>query len=191
MQSPALKYARVNSGINFQPDAYTVLWFPGQDDPQSATIRDRSGSGNNGTITGATWTRNGNGIWYLDFDGADDIVNIPDATSIQNVFDGGGSTVAWIYPESDGEGNLARILPANGGEAPPKFKPNELYTIPKDDQWFRLDDSTGKETIYLLASPKAIEDIDRRIEELKKSGVGKIAKMFPGAAVKLFTFKHK
>jgi len=49
-----------------------VLWLPGQDDPQSSTIRDRSGNGNDGTITGATWTRQSKGLWALYFDGTDD-----------------------------------------------------------------------------------------------------------------------
>ncbi len=51
----------------FTPGSDCVLWMPGQDDPQSATIRDRSGSRNNGTITGATWSRLGSGLWTLDF----------------------------------------------------------------------------------------------------------------------------
>ena len=99
---------------------------------------------------------------------------------------------AYLYLFSrDTQGNLARIFPAHGGEAPPKFKPNELYIIPKDEQWFRLDDNIGRETVYLIASPKAIEDIDRRTEELKKSGMDKIIDVFPSAMVKSFTFKHE
>ena len=52
-----------------------VLWLPGQDDPQSATIRDRSGYGNDGAITGATWAQTGQGLWLLDCDGTDDYVD--------------------------------------------------------------------------------------------------------------------
>lgn len=73
LKSPLL--ARANSGLAFRPDANTVLWLPGQDDAYSSTIRDRSGFGNNGTITGATWARTDKGLWYLDFDGSDDLVN--------------------------------------------------------------------------------------------------------------------
>ncbi len=40
--------------IKYQPDASTIVWLPGQDDAYSSTIRDRSGKGNNGTISGAT-----------------------------------------------------------------------------------------------------------------------------------------
>jgi len=48
-----------------------VLWLPGQDDQQSAIIRDRSGFGNHGTITGATWVRLPSGLWVMNFDGND------------------------------------------------------------------------------------------------------------------------
>ncbi len=66
--------ARANSGITFRPDANTKLWLPGQDDAFSSTIRDRSGNGNNGAITGPSWERNDQGLWYLDFVTDDKIV---------------------------------------------------------------------------------------------------------------------
>jgi len=67
----------------YQPTAGDgcVLWLPGQDDPQSATIRDRSGKLNNGTIAGATWVRNSKGLQYLSFDG-DDYVNCGTSSTI-------------------------------------------------------------------------------------------------------------
>ena len=59
-----------------------VLWLPGQDGPQSATIRDRSGYNNHGTITGAVWARLPSGLWYLDFDGINDGVTCGDSDSL-------------------------------------------------------------------------------------------------------------
>lgn len=67
------RWVRANNGIGFRPDANTVLWLPGQDDPQSSTIRDRSGNGNDGTITGATWATIGTGLVTLNFDGDDKV----------------------------------------------------------------------------------------------------------------------
>ncbi|KKM88887.1 hypothetical protein LCGC14_1254160 [marine sediment metagenome] len=78
MRNRALEhtYARANWGLKFRPDANTVLWLPGQDDNYSSTIRDRSGQGNDGTITGATWAQTGQGLWYLKFtEDAGDNVN--------------------------------------------------------------------------------------------------------------------
>lgn len=51
-----------------------VLYLEGQQDPQSATIRDLSGYNNHGTITGATWVRLPSGLWVQSFDGTDDEV---------------------------------------------------------------------------------------------------------------------
>mgnify|MGYP001571485890 CR=1 FL=1 len=62
--------------LKWQPPSDCKLWLPGQDDPQSATLRDRSGQGNHGTITGAVWTRLSSGLWVLDFDGTDDRVTL-------------------------------------------------------------------------------------------------------------------
>ncbi len=77
-----------------------VLWLPGQDDAQSVTIRDRSGKGNNGTKSGATWTRLGTGLWVLNFDGLDDYVALGNPTNLQlQTF----SLEAWIsWTESVG-----------------------------------------------------------------------------------------
>lgn len=111
--SVALKYARANSGLTFRPDKNTVLWLPGQDDAYSATIRDRSGRGNNGTIVGATWTRNSQRTWYLDYDGIDDITTVSDSTSIQNIWDGGGTLDMWVRPDSDGEADAGRVVSKN------------------------------------------------------------------------------
>jgi len=58
---------------------------------------------NHGTITGAGWKFNGR-IWYLDFDGTDDIVTVADAASLRTLFGTpGGTILAWINPDSDGE----------------------------------------------------------------------------------------
>ncbi len=109
MLSPALRYARANNGLTFRPDANTVLWLPGQDDPQSALIRDRSGNKNDGTIDGATWAKTGRGLSYLDYDGADDLTTVAESASITDFFDSGGSMWWWMKPDSDGEGNTGRI----------------------------------------------------------------------------------
>ncbi len=108
MSSPALRHVR-KFGPAFRPDANTVLWLPGQDDPQSSTIRDRSGKGNDGAITGATWVTGPKGIRELDFDGASGLVNCGTDASIDDIFDGGGAVEFWVNPRSDGEGSAAQL----------------------------------------------------------------------------------
>lgn len=108
LRSPALRFVRPSYMPKYVPDANSVLWLPGQDDAYSSVIRDRSGYGNNGAITGATWKRTGQGLWYLDFDGADDVVNCGTGASldITDVI----TIKAWVNPEGLGEGNNGKLL---------------------------------------------------------------------------------
>ena len=108
-RSPAFRNVRANSGITFRPDADTVLWLPGQKGPFGSQWTDESGNKNHGAITGATWVQPDKGIWMLSFDGADDMVIVTDAPSIQNIFDGGGTIIAYVNPAGAGEANLGVI----------------------------------------------------------------------------------
>ena len=99
---------------------------------------DRSGNGQSGTIGGSMtesdWVPGRYGS-ALDFDGggaADDVITVSDAAPIRNIWDGGGTAEAWIYPRSDGEGNDGHFLDKeswylsteleSGGFATLKFK---------------------------------------------------------------------
>ena len=50
------------------------------------------------------------GTGSTSFDGSDDYINCGSDSTLDNIFDGGGTISAWIYPNSDGEGNEARIV---------------------------------------------------------------------------------
>lgn len=63
------------------PDLGTVLYLPGLPGAGSK-VYDRSPYGNHGTINGATWARLPSGLWYNSFDGTDDKITIPHATSL-------------------------------------------------------------------------------------------------------------
>jgi hypothetical protein len=52
-----------------------VLYLEGQQDAQSAKIRDLSGYGNHGTITGTTWVRLPSGLWVTNHDNVDDVIS--------------------------------------------------------------------------------------------------------------------
>jgi len=62
----------------------SVLWYPGLDygNWYTGTIKDFSGNGNNGTITGA-WTRLSSGLRILDFIGITDGINCGDKAAFQ------------------------------------------------------------------------------------------------------------
>jgi len=99
---------------------------------------------------------------------------------------------AYVYLLAlDSLGNLSRLFPDKDTELPLKIKPHETYIIPIEDEWLQLDDNTGQETLYLLASTEPIEDIDQRLDELRKSGTDKITEIFPGVKIQHFSFRHE
>ena len=109
----ATGYAKASNMPMYVPRAGDgcVLWLPGQDDPQSSTIRDRSGKGNNGTIVGATWTRISSGLWCLDFDGTDDEV---DCGNTGNIFDITATLCIEVWVRVDGNTGAHRAIIEKG-----------------------------------------------------------------------------
>ena len=99
---------------------------------------------------------------------------------------------AYIYILSlDSQGNLTKLYPDRDGKARTQFKAHEAYSIPEDDRWFRLDDNTGRETFYIVASTNTIKAIDKRIATVKKQGSDEIGRMFSSAQIKSLTIKHE
>lgn len=72
-----------------------ALYYPGLRGGD-ATVIDYSGSANNATITGAIWKRLPSGLWYLDFDGGDDVARTGDDVFSQATFVGGCTYAAWV-----------------------------------------------------------------------------------------------
>ncbi len=85
------------NGYDYPPaEPGCVLYLPGLPG-QGATIWDRSGYGNNGTITGATWERLPSGLWVNSFDGTDDYIDC--GTALPTGYTG-LTLVTWIYRSS-------------------------------------------------------------------------------------------
>jgi chitodextrinase len=63
-------------------------------------LADVSGKGNNGTISGATWTSAGRSGGALTFDGVNDLVTIADASSLD--LTNGMTLEAWVRPTATG-----------------------------------------------------------------------------------------
>jgi hypothetical protein len=59
-------------------------------------VNDASGSGNNGTISGATWTTSGKYGNALSFNGSNSRVTVPDSSSLHLTT--GMTLEAWVYP---------------------------------------------------------------------------------------------
>ena len=48
--------------------------------------------------------------YSLTFDGADDVIDVGSDATLDEIFSGGGTVMAWIKPDSDGENNLGRVF---------------------------------------------------------------------------------
>jgi glucose/arabinose dehydrogenase len=93
----------------------------GFDETSGVTAGDTSGRGNNGTVTGATRTPSGKFGSALSFDGIDDLVTVPDASSLD--LTNRATLEAWVYPTAGNDwrtvmlkeqiGHLAYALYAN------------------------------------------------------------------------------
>ncbi|MGQ9645214.1 MAG: DUF2341 domain-containing protein [Thermodesulfobacteriota bacterium] len=72
------------------------------------SFSDSTSYGNNGTNSGTTDTT-GKIYGGRNFDGTDDYIEMGSASNIDNIFDGGGTFSAWIYPVGWGENDYGRI----------------------------------------------------------------------------------
>ena len=111
--SNALKQSSVSEG------GLVGYWTFNESDLYDTDIfQDMSGSGNNGTSAETpSYTSDQNGVpsQAMTFNGTTDLVNCGSDTSIDNIFDGGGTVSAWINPSSDGEGDVGRIFDKRAG----------------------------------------------------------------------------
>jgi hypothetical protein len=76
-----------------------------------ATVADRSGLGNSGSIAGATWTSSGRFGGALSFDGVDDWVTVADSSSLD--LQNGMTLEAWVKPVST-DGFQAALIKEGG-----------------------------------------------------------------------------
>lgn len=91
---------------------------------RGGTWLDRSGNAAHGTLTAVTWKHSPRGKMYPYFNGATSVITVTDKAAIQDIFNSpGGTLLAFIRPDSDGEGNFGRIW--SKGEA--VAKGNNLF----------------------------------------------------------------
>ena len=64
-------------------------------------------------------------------------------------------------------------------------------SLPDGDNWFHLDDNTGTEKLYLVASNEQIDGFNGKVEKLKRDGIDAVDKVFQDATINIFSFEHK
>jgi RHS repeat-associated protein len=85
----------------------------GFEEGSGTAVADRSGNGNNGAISGATWSTAGKFGKALSFDGVNDTVTVPDANSLD--LTSGMTIEAWVKPTTSGGWRTAVMKERTGG----------------------------------------------------------------------------
>jgi len=109
-----LDFSEIEYPSHYPDDADLVgYWdFDGDDQTTNLTL-DSSDYNNTGECSGSggnvcNWTAGKVGAGML-FDGANDKITISDNPPVRDIFGGGGTIEAWIYPKSDGESNEGAV----------------------------------------------------------------------------------
>ena len=131
----AIAGAQYSNGPNDNLQAHFYL------DTDSTDQSDNSNDGTDATITYTTGKISGS----ASFDGADSKITVSDHTSIQDIFDSGGTVSAWIYPDSDGEGSEGRIIDKSDAatEGYAIFLSDESAGVCKLTLWYAFDNTVG------------------------------------------------
>ena len=93
----------------------------------------------------------------------------------------------------DSTDKLHQLYPDPAQATPRKVKGKEKYSIPEGGNWFKLDDNTGTETVFVLASEKPISGLKESFDSIQGSSREEILEAFKDKApvVKVISFKHQ
>jgi chitodextrinase len=132
-----------------------------------SVLADLSGNGNNGSISGATWTSAGRNGGALTFDGTNDVVTVPDSASL----DLSGMTLeAWVRPTATG---AWRTIATKEEPA------NQVYGL------FSSTDTGRPAGIYSIGSKRS-QDIVRGPSALALSSWTHLATTYDGSNARLY-----
>lgn len=111
------------------PTTYNSSWLAvyHMRDNTTSTVNDSTSNNNQGNKFAANeplQVQTGQIYQAQNFDGTDDFINIGSGASVDNIWDGGGTLLAWVLTESDGESNNGEV--AGGGA--------NVWTIPTTDE---------------------------------------------------------
>ncbi len=92
-----------------------------------------------------------------------------DQFKIQFVTDGDGYVYILNF---DSSGKAQIIFPHPDIALDNKVTAGRRYEVPGPNDWYYLDDVTGKETLYLIAVPFPIRNLDKLVSELRRGESG-------------------
>jgi hypothetical protein len=68
-----------------------------------------------------------------------------------------------IYQSS--QGDMSLLFPYQLSQSGSDNELQKMYYIPRDDSWFELDDRSGTETLYLIASVSRLNDLEELFQK--------------------------
>jgi hypothetical protein len=115
----------------------------GFEEPSGATVTDRSGTGNNGTLTGATRITTGRFGNALSFNGSSNYVSVPDSTSLHLTT--GMTLEAWVYQAINTDYRTVVLKEATGNLAYALYGASTYGTsaVHRPSSWLGSDDLGG------------------------------------------------
>ena len=94
----------------------------------------------------------------------------------------------------DSKGTLEQLYPDPKVLKPLKVMAKTTYVIPPgEDSWFQLDEQTGTETVFMVASEEPLSNLKEVLVSLQGSSREEVLKTLKGkaAVVKVLNFKHQ
>ena len=94
----------------------------------------------------------------------------------------------------DSKDRLHQLYPDPSLPMPQKVKGKKSYTIPEGaDNWFQLDNQTGRETVFVLASREPIKDFNEIISTLEGLDREEILRTLESKApvLEVLSFNHQ
>ena len=94
----------------------------------------------------------------------------------------------------DSKDTLKQLYPDPGAIIPQKIMANTTYVIPPgEDSWFQLDEQTGEETVFMLASEKPLSNLKEVYPSLQGASREEVLTTLQSKApvVKVLNFQHK
>ena len=119
----------------------------GFDEPSGTTVADASGTGNTGTISGATRSTTAKFVRSLSFDGNNDWVTVPDANSLDLTT--GMTLEAWVRPTAGSLWRTAIIKETTGNLAYALYSASQVGSALRPASWIASQGINGTTAIAL------------------------------------------
>lgn len=73
--------------------------------------------------------------------------------------------------DMDQSGKVEVLFPRDEIKLQKKMEAGKKYVLPSPNLWYRLDENTGKETLFILASAEPNTKLDNLLSEFRKAGL--------------------